>query len=144
MQTAMEQEPHMSKIVWTAIIVRHARDLGPLVRAAAAGDRVSRGFLLGLGQWLKMHRRVAAKKAPLCLACEHAFRRGVELPFTFMMTYSEDPRVEQIALTGVCETCAQMSDPELLKYGSESICKMLDGGRVVGLHHVGSQSDSTH
>jgi hypothetical protein len=132
----------MSKIVWSAIIVRHERDLGPLVRAASDGDRVSQGFLLGLGQWLKMHRRVAERKAPLCLACEHAFRRGVELPFTFMMTYSEDPRAKQIVLTGVCETCAKMSDPELLKYGSEQLSQMLDGGEVVGLSS--SRSDSTH
>jgi hypothetical protein len=31
-----------SKIVWSAIIVRHERDLGPLVRAAADGDPVAR------------------------------------------------------------------------------------------------------
>jgi hypothetical protein len=129
----------MRKIVWSAIIVRHTRDLEGLVRAASDGDRVSRGFLLGLGQWLKMHRSVVAKKAPLCLACSHAFRRERELPFPFMMTYSEDPRVRQIVLTGVCERCSKRSDPELLKYGSEQMCKMLDGGEVVGFQH-GSQS----
>jgi hypothetical protein len=84
-------------------------------------------------QWLKKHRRVPARKAPLCLACEHVFRRDVELPGTFMMTFCEDPRVEQIVLSGVCAECAKKSDPELLEHGGKYICEMTDG-EVVGFH----------
>jgi hypothetical protein len=114
------------KVVWTAILIRQARDVPELLRGAAAGDALSRRFLLALDNWLAMQHEAPAKKAPLCLACEHAFLRR-DVPYTFMLTYSDDPRVEQMFLTGVCAGCASKSDPELLNYGSEKLSILLDG-----------------
>jgi hypothetical protein len=51
------------------------------------------------------------------------------------LTYSEEER-EQVVLTGICASCAQKSDTELLAIGGKSIA-------VIGFHQT-TGSESLH
>jgi hypothetical protein len=125
------------RVVWESFIVRFERDLEQMCRAAAVGDPICRKFFIGLQQWLKHCHE--ASEAPLCLTCEQEFHTHA-WPFTFMVTYSEDPRVKQIVLTGVCARCStEKSNPELLKYGGELLATKFFDGRVLGFHGPSSQ-----
>ena len=76
-------------------------------------------------------RKAPADKAPQCLACEQTFRDPAQLPLAFLVTHSEDPRINVVLLTGICWRCAEKSDTELLKRGTELTAKFLKG-RVYG------------
>ena len=116
------------------MIIRRERDVPALMAALAAGDPIPRQFFTELAHWLK-HSRTATPP-PLCLACEHEFAAGAPAPGTFGMSYSEDPRVKQLVMTGVCAGCAAAkSDTELIAIGAEGLCKAVDG-RVVGFTHT--------
>ena len=78
-------------------------------------------------------QKAPASKAPQCLACEHAFRDPAQPPLTFLVTHSEDPRINVLLLTGVCWRCAEKNDAELLKHGTKLTAKFLKG-RELGEH----------
>jgi hypothetical protein len=107
-------------IIWGTIIIRRDRDAEMLFAGSLLGDPICRRFDQSLMGWMRR------REPTLCLACEHEFQVR-EAPGTFMLSYSEDPRVKHTIMTGICDRCAAGSDTELLNYGVASISKLLDG-----------------
>jgi hypothetical protein len=125
--TKSQQRTQEPDTVWAYVVIRRERDLPNLL---VAGDLIARQFFIGLAQWLKLWRDAAVP--PLCLTCEHEFRFEAPPPDTFALLCSEDPRVRQVALSGVCSHCAAAkSDAELQSHGSKLICERM-GGRSLG------------
>jgi len=59
-----------------------------------------------------------------------------------LVTYSEDPRIDGIILTGVCRHCAEKSDTDLLTHGAELTAKFLKGRALGWVHHPVAQATS--
>lgn len=127
-----------TKVIWIATVLRRSRDLVKLAAGLLCGDPVCMKFHAGLGQWLQ--RWSEAPQPPLCLTCEHEFRTDASPPSNFMMTYSDDPRVEYVMLSAICTSCAERSDAELLAIGSKDASQLL-GGEVSGF--VAAQASTT-
>jgi hypothetical protein len=104
------------QVIWECFLMRRDRDLEELWQKEQAGDPLGRKFFDGLGEWLEKCRR-GPDKAPQCLVCEHVFCDPKQPPLTFLVTHSENPRINVILLTGVCWRCASKSDAELLQLG---------------------------
>jgi hypothetical protein len=121
--------------------MRRDRDLEWLWQRAQARDPLGRKFFDGIGKWLEKCRKAPADKAPQCLTCEQILRDPAQPPLTFFVTHSEDPRINVLLLTGVCWHCAEKSDAELLKHGTELTAKFLKG-RVYGERHP--LAETTH
>jgi hypothetical protein len=121
------------QVIWECFLMRRDRDLEWLWQEEQAGDPLGRKFFTGLGEWLEKCQKPPAK-APQCLTCEQTFCDSAQPPLTFLVTHSEDPRINVVLLTGVCWRCAEKSDTELLKYGTELTAKFLKG-RVCGECH---------
>jgi len=110
--------------------------------AESAGKRSARLQVFdGIGEWLEKCRKAPADKAPQCLTCEQTFRDPAQPPLTFFVSHSEDPRINVMLLTGVCWRCAEKSDTELLKRGTELTAKFLKG-RAYGERHP--STETTH
>jgi len=120
------------QVIWESFLMRRDRDLDRLWQGDQARDPICRKFFTGLGKWLEKCRAPVGK-TPLCLTCEQTFCEPTQPPLTFLVTYSEDPRIEPdlLILTGVCWCCAEKSDEELLKRGSKITAQFLKG-RVQG------------
>jgi hypothetical protein len=110
--------------------MRRDCDLEWLWQKEQAGDPLGRKFFTGLGEWLEKCRK-APDKTPQCLTCDQIFCDPAQPPLTFLVTHSEDLRINVLLLTGVCWRCAEKSDTELLKHGTELTAKFLKG-RVHG------------
>jgi hypothetical protein len=117
------------QVIWECFLMRRDRDLEWLWQKAQARDPLGCKFFDGFGEWLEKCRNAPADKAPQCLTCEQTFRD--QPPLTHLVTHSADPRINVLLLTGVCWRCAEKSDAELLKYGTELMAKFLKG-RVYG------------
>jgi hypothetical protein len=121
--------------------MRGDRDLDRLWQKQQAGDSIAGKFFDGLGKWLAKCQK-GPDKTPLCLACKRTFCDRAQPPTTFLVTYSEDPRIDVIILTGVCRHCAEKSDTDLLTHGTKLTAKFLKG-RVLGWsHHPATQATS--
>jgi hypothetical protein len=125
--------PANKEVFWRSIITRLDRDLERMWQSSEAGDLLcDKFFFYALGLWLEKCRK-PVDEAPRCLACEHAFCDYAQPPLTYLITYSEDPRIQLdlLVMTGICQRCAKKNDAELLKLGAELTAKRLDG-RALG------------
>ena len=113
------------EVIWECFLMRRERDLEWLWQGQQAGDPLGRKFFTGLGGWLEKCRNTPVDEAPQCLTCKQTFCDPTQMPLTFLVTHSEDPRISALALTGVCWRCAEKSDTELLKHGTELTAKFL-------------------
>ena len=129
------------QVIWESFLMRRDRDLEWLWQRAQARDPLGCKFFDGIGEWLEKCRKAPADKAPQCLACGQTFRDAAQPPLTFLVTHSEDPRINLMLLTGVCWRCAEKSDTELLKRGTELTAKFLKG-RAYGERHP--LAETTH
>jgi hypothetical protein len=127
------------QVIWECFLMRRERDLEWLWQGQQAGDPLGRKFFTGLGGWLEKCRKTPVDEAPQCLTCEQTFCDPTQMPLTFLVTHSEDPRISALVLTGVCWRCAEKSDTELLKHGVELTAKFLKG-RVHGERHPPAQT----
>jgi hypothetical protein len=70
-------------------------------------------YLETIAQWVKVVRD--GDKRPLCLACEHEFRRRERVPaFCFTIPFCNEP-TKKALLTGICGKCSEKDDAELLE-----------------------------
>lgn len=131
------------QVIWETFLMRRDRDLEWLWQKAQERDPLGCKFFDGFGAWLEKVRKAPADKAPQCLTCEQTFCDAAHPPLTYLVTHSEDPRVNVLILTGVCWRCAEKSDAELLKRGSESTAKFLKG-YVLSACHFHYPSSAKH
>jgi hypothetical protein len=134
-QRKTPQQPKADpEIVWRGFIVR---DGSSLVRAAMAGDTFALTVLGLIADWGKMWATIAPEKAPLCLACEHEFNRQAPSPIVFGVIHSDDPRIQDSLVTGICDHCAGKTDAELMTHLSKWMSTNA-GARVIGYGHTPS------
>jgi len=89
------------QVIWECFLMRRERDLEWLWQGQQAGDPLGRKFFTGLGGWLEKCRKTPVDEAPQCLTCEQTFCDPTQMPLTFLVTHSEDPRISALVLTGV-------------------------------------------
>lgn len=129
------------QVIWESFLMRRDRDLEWLWQKEQTGDPLGIKFFTVIGEWLEKHRKAPADKAPQCLTCEQVFCSPAPPPLTYLVTHSEDPRIDVMLLTGVCWRCADKSDAELLRHGAELTAKFLNG-RMCGWRHL--SAETTH
>ena len=117
--------PIEEQVIWECFVMRRDRDLERLWQKQQAGDSLAGKFFDGLGEWRAKCRK-GSDKAPQCLTCEHAFCDPAQPPLTFVVTHTEDPRVNQIILTGVCWRYAEKSDTQLRKHSIALLAKYIE------------------
>jgi hypothetical protein len=125
-----EADTNQARALHTMMIVRPAIIEHWLIR----GDPRLEWLEHGLGEWLS--RRAASGPAwPLCLGCQHEFSDDVEPPAAFLfaeINVQQDGPPKQVILTGVCDTCSEREDAELLRVAVEQLRPRLDGFRFEG------------
>jgi hypothetical protein len=129
--------PIEEQVIWECFVMRRDRDLERLWQKAQAGDPLGCKFFDGFGEWREKCRK-APDATPQCLTCEHAFCDPTQPPLTFVVIHTEDPRVNQIILTGVCWRCAEKSDAQLRRRSIGLLAKHIEV-RTLGECHPASQ-----
>jgi hypothetical protein len=110
------------------------RQLGPLIRAAEAGDQIAFNIVNGIRGYLVNARDARSGEGPQCGTCESEFC-GEDKPEFFYAMVPEERRGPYLALIGICRACANLAD----SVGTERLTafqqRIWPGSKMVSVAH---------